>query len=238
MFEDATFDSRAIQSTQTPKWMLIALAINLTLLTSLIILPLIYPEGLPIRLLQQAIYAPPTQLAAQRQPQTVQRTTSVQTVPINPYIAPPLIPITIRTDPGPAPTGPTTLDLPSGPGNAPGATDTSTLFHSLPPAVVHPAQPSKIAISGGVTEGLLTYKTTPIYPPIARAAHISGTIVLAATISKSGTIEDLHVLSGPLMLRQSALDAVQHWRYQPYQLNHQPVEVETTINVVFSLTSH
>jgi protein TonB len=66
---------------------------------------------------------------------------------------------------------------------------------------------------------------------------VSGTVVLAATISKSGTIENLRVLSGHPMLTQAAIDAVKTWRYRPYLLNHEPVEVETTINVVFSMGS-
>jgi len=60
-------------------------------------------------------------------------------------------------------------------------------------------------------------------------------VVLQATISKTGTIENLRVISGPAMLQQSAMDAVKSWRYRPYLLNNDPVEVETTVNVVFSL---
>jgi protein TonB len=75
----------------------------------------------------------------------------------------------------------------------------------------------------------------PTYPPIARAARISGTVVLQATISKQGTIQNLRVISGPPMLTQSALEAVKSWRYKPYELNGEPVEVETTVNVVFNL---
>jgi len=95
--------------------------------------------------------------------------------------------------------------------------------------------PKKVNISGGVAQGMLLQKTTPIYPPIAKAARVSGTVVLQATISKSGTIEGLHVISGPAMLQQAALDAVKSWRYRPYLLNNEPVEVETTVNVIFSL---
>jgi protein TonB len=82
---------------------------------------------------------------------------------------------------------------------------------------------------------MLISHITPIYPPIARAARQEGTVVLQATISKSGTIEGLRVLSGPPMLQQSALNAVEQWRYRPYLLNGEPVEVETTINVNFVL---
>ena len=83
--------------------------------------------------------------------------------------------------------------------------------------------------------GLLFNKTVPVYPPIAKAARVSGTVVLEATISKTGVIEDLHVISGPAMLIQAALDAVRTWQYRPYLVNGEPVEVETTVNVVFTL---
>jgi periplasmic protein TonB len=84
-------------------------------------------------------------------------------------------------------------------------------------------------------DGLLLFKPIPVYPPIAVVTRAEGTVVLDAVISKSGSIENLRVISGPAMLRQSALDAVRQWRYRPYLLNGQPVEVETTVNVVFKL---
>jgi protein TonB len=65
--------------------------------------------------------------------------------------------------------------------------------------------------------------------------HAQGTVILAATISKSGNIENLHVVSGPAVLQQAALDAVSTWRYRPYLLDGQPVEVETTVEVIFRL---
>jgi protein TonB len=91
-------------------------------------------------------------------------------------------------------------------------------------------------VSSGVEDALLIRKTMPVYPPIGQAAHVEGTVVLEATISKSGTIENLRVASGPPILRQAALDAVQNWRYRPYLLDGEPVEVETTINVIFTLS--
>ncbi len=95
--------------------------------------------------------------------------------------------------------------------------------------------PKKVNISGGVMAGILLQKTTPIYPPIAKAARVQGTVVLQATISKTGAIEGLHVVSGPAMLQQAAMDAVRTWRYKPYLLSGEPVEVETTVNVIFTL---
>lgn len=108
-----------------------------------------------------------------------------------------------------------------------------SIFNGHAQTVVKASRP--VAISSGVATGLLLQKTAPAYPPIARTARVAGTVELHATISKNGTIKDLQVLNGPVMLRQAAVDAVRTWRYKPYKLDNQPVEVETTINVVFTL---
>lgn len=109
------------------------------------------------------------------------------------------------------------------------------LFNGHSEPAVKAAISKPIAISTGVATGLLIQKTAPIYPPIAREARVSGTVELQAVITKNGTIKDLHVMNGPAMLRQAAVDAVRTWRYKPYKLNNQPTEVETTIRVIFSL---
>jgi TonB family protein len=108
---------------------------------------------------------------------------------------------------------------------------------SQSPLKVKVAQPKIVTVSSGVAVGMLIQKTTPVYPPIAKTAGVSGTVVLDAVISKSGTITDLRVVSGPVMLRKAAEDAVRTWRYRPYKLNNEPTEVETTVNVIFSLAS-
>lgn len=95
--------------------------------------------------------------------------------------------------------------------------------------------PKKVNISGGVAQGLLVEKVPPVYPMDAKAAGVSGTVVLQATIGKDGHIEDLRVVSGPEMLQQAALDSVRQWVYRPYLLNGESVEVNTTVNIVFSL---
>jgi protein TonB len=84
-------------------------------------------------------------------------------------------------------------------------------------------------------QGMLIDKVIPTYPAIARVTRTSGAVVLQATISRTGTIENLRVMRGPTMLRQAALDAVKQWRYRPYMLNGQPVEVETAVEVDFTL---
>ena len=101
---------------------------------------------------------------------------------------------------------------------------------------VKPEVPTKVSISSGVASGLLLQRTVPSYPQIAKAAHVSGTVVLQATISKAGTISKVRVITGPAMLQQSAMDAVKSWRYRPYKLDGNAVEVETTVNVVFSIS--
>jgi protein TonB len=86
-----------------------------------------------------------------------------------------------------------------------------------------------------IVEGMVIQKTLPVYPIIAKETGTQGTVVLQATISRSGTIENLRVVSGPPMLQRAAIDAVKEWRYRPYLLSGEPVEVETTVNVVFKL---
>jgi len=97
------------------------------------------------------------------------------------------------------------------------------------------APPQRVRVSQGVTTGLLIHKVQPNYPPLARQARIQGSVVLQAEISKNGTIENLKVISGHPMLAPEALDAVKQWRYKPYVLNGEPVEVETQVTVNFTL---
>jgi len=98
--------------------------------------------------------------------------------------------------------------------------------------VAPPKGPQRV--SSGVVAGNKLSGSNPVYPPIAKAAHVSGAVVLHAIISKSGTIENLEVISGPEMLRNAATEAVRNWRYKPYILNGDPTEVETTITVNFN----
>lgn len=95
--------------------------------------------------------------------------------------------------------------------------------------------PKVVTVSAGVAVGMLIHKTQPVYPAIARSARVQGTVVLQAKISETGKVTNLQVVSGPPMLRQPAVDAVKTWLYKPYLLNNRPTEVDTTVNVVFSL---
>jgi TonB family protein len=94
---------------------------------------------------------------------------------------------------------------------------------------------SPVAVSASDAAGRLMESRTPIYPPAAKASGISGTVELEATISKDGTVKDLRIVSGPAQLREAAVNSVRTWHYRPFMLNNEPTEVQTTINVVFSL---
>jgi protein TonB len=102
-------------------------------------------------------------------------------------------------------------------------------------AVKPPPKPAgPMRVSSGTMAGQLISRPDPVYPPIAKAAHVQGAVILHAVISKTGTIEDLKVVSGPPMLTASAIDAVKRWKYKPYLLNNEPTEVDTTITVNFT----
>lgn len=110
--------------------------------------------------------------------------------------------------------------------------------NSVPGSVFGPGPKTKVMphvvpISAGVAAGMIVHKTAPVYPKFAQDAHITGTVVLKATITKQGSIEGIQVLSGPKLLAPSAVDAVKTWKYKPYMLDGQPVAVETNVTVVF-----
>ena len=95
---------------------------------------------------------------------------------------------------------------------------------------------SALQVAAAVSQGLLIHRVTPIYPQKAKWNHTQGTVLLNALISKEGLIDSLSVVSGPADLVQSSIDAVQQWRYRPYLLNGEPVEVRTTVQVNYTLT--
>ena len=111
-----------------------------------------------------------------------------------------------------------------------------SVFTSKPAPTVTAAPSNRvISVAASIMAGRAISRTPPAYPAFARTARVDGAVVLHATISKAGTIENVSVISGPPMLRQAALDAVRTWRYKPYLLDNEPVQVETTVNVIFVL---
>ncbi len=91
-------------------------------------------------------------------------------------------------------------------------------------------------VGGNVQQANLIRQPKPLYPPLAKAARVQGTVKFQATISKEGTIQNLQLLSGPPLLVQAAMQAVKQWVYKPTLLNGEPVEVITTIDVNFTLS--
>lgn len=136
--------------------------------------------------------------------------------------------------------GPPTVSLgPYIPG-APGSGDLRGLPDGLGPGTrpempVAPVPPAARLRISRMSEGDLIRKVLPTYPHLALVGRIEGTVLLQAVISKQGTIENLKAVSGHPMLIPAAIDAVRQWRYRPYLLNSEPVEVETQITVTFSL---
>ena len=235
MFEDSTFESMGRIRTRSRGWMLATFIFNGAILAALILVPLLHPEALSDRGITTRITAPPTPVEEPKPVERPERATPVQTeiqtgvlvapthIPRDPYIPnapePPVDPnvwIAMGGSLGPA-----------GPGGVLHGGGTNLSVVRGPTGPQH--------ISSGVAIGLVIHKVIPNYPPIARTVHLEGTVILQATISKGGTIENLRVVTGPAMLQQAAIDAVAQWRYRPYLLNGQPVEVETTVNVEFKL---
>jgi protein TonB len=228
MFEDSTFESGGRIKSKSGRWALVTGSINASVLILLILIPLIYPEALPKAAMQMALVAPPPP------PPEAVHVIRVQSEMMNNQLtAPTRIPHDIliaREKEAPvASFGVAGSDFG---GSASGVM--GSIFGDAK-MQVKAAPPKKVSISGGVMAGNLILKVTPNYPPIAKAARVQGTVVLQATISKTGSIENLRVITGPQMLQQAALDAVKAWRYRPYLLSGEPVEVDTTINVVFTL---
>ncbi|MFY9853904.1 MAG: TonB family protein [Terracidiphilus sp.] len=231
MFEDSTFESAGRIRTRSRRWVIAAFTFNTTILLALIMIPLICPEALPHQFMPFLMTAPAPQ-PPEPTPPRVETATQPPTQMPNGYLtAPRTIPdhivMLVRPDP-PLLTGPESLGpTPATPGDDP--------FGRRPAVTVARPEVKTLRVSTAVEEGLIIRKTIPVYPAIAKATGVSGTVALAATISKTGTIENLRVTAGPAMLQRAALDAVSTWLYRPYLLDGKPVEVETTVNVIFTL---
>jgi periplasmic protein TonB len=166
------------------------------------------------------------------------RRSAVQVVPYSgPIMQPRQIPTGIPkgedTNTLSGPIGPTDIGIGSYIGSGPGfpVPDGGT----RPVMPVPPKPATKVFRTSTILQGSLIRRVEPTYPPLARQARIQGTVVLAAVISKAGTIDNLKLVSGHPMLAGAAIDAVSQWRYRPYILNGDVIEVETQITVNFVL---
>jgi protein TonB len=238
MFEDSLMESGNKIRTNQKYTTTISFAIEAVIVGFLILLPLLITEALPLHQLNSFLVAPPPPPPPPPPPaaQPVPKVQKISEVVNGELRAPSKIPKEIKmikeeeTPPATGVVGGVVGGVPGGQvGGVIGSIVGST---AAPPKM---ATPQKLRVSSGVAEGNLLRKIEPQYPPMAKVAHIQGDVLLAATISKSGVIENLHVVSGHPILAQAAMDAVKQWKYKPYLLNGEPVEVETTVKVTFHM---
>ena len=244
MFEDSLVESAGRIKTKRGWTTIFSFVLQVTLIGVMILIPLIYTEALPKAQLMTFLVAPPPPPPPPPPPAAVQpkAVKVVQTDIVNGQLRTPTkIPekVAMIKEEAPPPQVASMGVVGGVPGGVPGGSMGGVIggiISSTPVAVPKVATPQRIRVSAGVTAGNLVTQVKPQYPPLAKAARIQGTVVLAAVISKDGHIENLKVLSGHPMLIQSAMEAVKQWRYKPYYLNGEPVEVDTQINVVFTLS--
>ncbi len=98
--------------------------------------------------------------------------------------------------------------------------------------------PMRVRVSAGVESGLLQSRVDPVYPPLARQARIQGTVILKINVSKTGDVEHVEIVSGHPLLAPAAIEAVKQWKYKPFLLNGEPAEVETQVQVNFTLAEN
>jgi periplasmic protein TonB len=123
-----------------------------------------------------------------------------------------------------------------GDGNGPGVPFAGSTSAPPPPEPARPKPVERRHTSELVQTALLTHRVEPSYPPLARQLRHEGRVELHAIIAVDGSIQSLEVLSGDPLFIRSALDAVREWRYQPTILNGQPIEVDTHITVIYTLS--
>ena len=241
MFEGMVVSTSSNKKTNKPWTVFISMALQVTFLAVLILIPLIYTEALPKASLSTFLSAPPPPPPPPPPPAAqpiVRVKPQVHLMDAGKLVAPKVIPKDVKIIKEDAP------DMNAGmQGGVPGGVAGGSMggviggviggMGGAPP----PPKPtaSRIRQGGSVQAALLINRVQPVYPPLARQTRISGSVRLHAIISKSGTVESLEVLSGHPLLVRAAMDAVQQWKYKPTLLNGEPVEVDTTIDVIFSL---
>ena len=240
MFEDSLIESAG--KLKRGKWSTVfSFTIQVILVGVMILIPLIYTEALPKQQLMTFLVAPPPPPPPPPPPaaapvRVVKMTSEIVNGELRtPTNIPEKVQM-IKEEEAPPPV----TSLGGVVGGVPGAGGAGGIIGgiigSTPVAVPKVATPTRVRVSQGVTEGLLVHQVKPNYPPLARQARIQGSVVLQAVIAKDGTIQNLHLVSGHPMLAPAAIEAVKQWRYKPYILNGDPVEVETQITVNFTLS--
>lgn len=244
MFEDSLIESGGKLKTRRGLTTTISVIFQIGLLLVMILIPLIFTEALPKQQLMTFLVAPPPPPPPPPPAAApVKVVKQIQTDIVNGQLRTPTkIPEKvqmIKEEEAPPPAMATTGVVGGVPGGVPGGSMggvMGSILSSTPVAVPKVATPQRVRVSQGVSAGLLVRKVNPNYPPLARQARIQGQVLLQAEISKDGSIQNLRLISGHPMLAPAAIEAVKQWKYKPYLLNGEPVEVETQVQVNFTLS--
>jgi protein TonB len=237
MFEQ-TFVNTQVQ-TKKPWTVAASLTLQIGLVGVAILMPLLHPGVIhPDFNLQPTLYL--TKLAQPPAPPEVRAVAAIRRPrPMGVFIAPTTVPRIIDMTPDPTPdvAGGIAPSVPIGlPSLLPETVPLPPVLPPAPPAVnPKPPLPTSVRVSAGAQLAKLIFAPKPAYPALGKAARVQGTVRLQAIIARDGMIQNLRVISGPPLLVQAAIDAVRQWRYQPTLLSGEPVEVETTIDVNFTL---
>jgi protein TonB len=243
MFEEMVVSSPKGKKTNKPWTVALSMILQVAILSVLILIPLIYTEALPKASLGMLLIAPPPPPPPPPPPAAapvVHVKPQAHLMDAGKLVAPKAIPKEVKIIKEDAEPDPGMMGVAGGvPGGVPGGQMGGVIGGVIggvggAPPPPKPAQ-TRIRQGGAVTAASLINRVQPSYPPLARQTRISGTVRLHAIISKSGTVQQLEVISGHPLLVQAALDAVKQWKYRPTTLNGEPVEVDTTIDVIFSL---
>lgn len=242
MFEDSLLESGGRLKTKRGRTTTFAIILEIAAIGVMVLLPLIFTEALPKQQLMTSLIAPPPPPPPPPPAAApVKIVKQIQTDIVNGALRTPTkIPQKvqmIKEDEAPPQMAATGV-VGGVPGGIPGGQMGGVIggiISSTPVAVPKVATPQRVRVSAGVTSGLLVRRVQPNYPPLARQARIQGSVVLHAVISKDGSIENLTLISGHPMLAPAAIDAVKQWKYKPYLLNGEPVEVDTEVQVNFTL---
>ncbi len=236
MFADSFCDSAWSDRSRRGWSTLASFAAQTLVVAILLFLPLLYLPGLPRLTLFRSILLPPP-APAPAPPHSASRTGQSNLIGTH-LMAPTQIPRLVNqvTDAvAPAPEiDLSTVGVTHGMGDAQGRGTVFGLGNSGP-LVPPPPPPAHHPPVSHMMEGNLIQRVEPRYPPLAIQARIQGLVILRAVISRSGLIENLQLVSGHPLLARAAMEAVGQWRYRPYVLNGEPVEVETEVKVNFTL---
>jgi protein TonB len=236
IFHDSLFESG--RKSQRNPWAAVGSVTLLSLLLlALVVITLLHTDTLPKAETLTMLFVPPP--AAASSVTTFRVPTPTPTYSSKSISIPAAMRTTQETPPPPMETtGRVVGGVPGGlVGGVPGGVLTDVLngAHSAPVLAKTTPTPKRMRIASRIAEANLVHDVAPAYPPEAGRARIEGTVVLLAVIAKDGSVQDVRVESGLPVLAQAAIDAVKQWRYKPYLLNGEPIEVASQITINFTL---